>query len=401
MRTSTIRPAVLLILSALALPSVSGCWDRKEINDLAFVTAAAIDRTEEGTVELSVQVFIPRAGGRGNQLGQSGGSEGGDSQTVVRSAKGKSIAEAMSRLQERFPRSIFWGHAEAYIFGEETAKSGISDLVDFFLRFSQPREHAKIFVSRGKARTILELSPPIERYQAEVLREMAETRIGVHVSLKDLAEMLVGDAGNAVLPILTILPPEGKDKKRTIAYISGTAIFRKDRMIGVLNQRLTRGLLWLRDEIQSSVVTISPRDADGYVSFYLLRSHTKLIPRIEGNNWSLTVKIKTEDDVIENTTGLDVLDPEVTDTLETELERAIVMRIEQTLKQVQQEMKTDVTGFAEAFHRRYPHEWHRVKDRWDEKFPEVEVRVEVDAKILRPGESGKIITRPEDGNRRK
>jgi hypothetical protein len=40
-----------------------------------------------------------------------------------------------------------------------------------------------------------------------------------------------------------------------------------------------------------------------------------------------------------------------------------------------------------------------VRDRWDEKLPEVEVRVEVDAKILRPGESGSMITRPGDGNR--
>ena len=398
MSASIIRLGARVCLPAIALLSLAGCWDRKEINDLAIVTAAAIDRTEKGAIELSVQVYVPRSGD-GAQLGKSG-STGGDERTLVRSATGKTVSEAMSRLQERFPRKIFWGHAEAYIIGEATAKSGIRELVDFFLRFSQPREHANLFVARGEAKKILELIPPLERNQSEVLREMSRSKVGLHTTLKDLAEMLIGDAGNAVLPMLTILPPaEGKDKRLTIAYISGTAVFRGDKMIGALSRPLSRGLLWLRDEVRYSVVTLSPKDSDGYVSFYLLRSHTRLVPRIEGDRWSMTVKVRTEDDVIENTTELDLLDPDVTRKLETELGRMIGRRIEQTLERLQHEMKTDVMGFADAFHRKYPREWRKVRDRWDEKLPEVEVRVEVDAKILRPGESGSMIIRPGDGNR--
>jgi len=230
---------------------------------------------------------------------------------------------------------------------------------------------------------VLELIPPLERHQAEVLRELSESKVSLHVTLKDLAEMLVGDAGDAALPYLTTLPPPvGKGQQHTIAYIAGTAVFRDDRMIGTLNQQKTRGLMWLRDEIKFSVVTLSPEEADGFISFYLLRSRTKWLPRIEGDRWSMTVEITTEDDVVENTTSLDLLDPEVTRALEAELEREIVRRIELTLKQVQQEMKVDIVGFAEIFHRRYPREWRKVQDRWDEKFPEVEVRVEVDAKIF-------------------
>jgi len=398
MRASIVRFGAWVMLPALALLVLAGCWDRKELNDLALVTAAAIDRTEDDAIVLSVQLFVPRAG-MSNQMG-SIGTSGGDDMTVVRSAKGKTIAAAMSRLQERFPRKIFWGHSEALIFGESTAKSGIRELVDFFLRFPQPREHANVFVSKGEAKKILELLPPIERNQAEALRELSRSRVGLRITLMDLAEMLISDPGHAVLPLLAILPPpEGKGPQQTIANITGTAVFREDRLIGTLNQQLSRGLLWLRDEIRYSVVTFSPEGSDGYLSFYLLRSHTKLVPRIEGERWSMTVKIRTENDVIENTTALDLLEPDVTRKLEAELERAIERRVGQALERLQHVLRTDVMGFADAFHRKYPREWRKVRDRWDKKLPEVEVGVEVDANILRPGESGSIVTRSGNGKR--
>jgi len=113
----------------------------------------------------------------------------------------------------------------------------------------------------------------------------------------------------------------------------------------------------------------------------------------------MTVKIRTENDVIENTTALDLLEPDVTRKLEAELERAIERRVGQALERLQHVLRTDVMGFADAFHRKYPREWRKVRDRWDKKLPEVEVGVEVDANILRPGESGSIVTRSGNGKR--
>ena len=57
MRASIIRFGVRVCLPAFALLSLAGCWDRKEINDFAIVTAAAIDRTKKGAIELSVQAY--------------------------------------------------------------------------------------------------------------------------------------------------------------------------------------------------------------------------------------------------------------------------------------------------------------------------------------------------------
>ena len=53
---------ILLLLSiCVSILFLSGCWDRVEVNDLAIVTATAIDKSDDNQIELSIQIFIPKS----------------------------------------------------------------------------------------------------------------------------------------------------------------------------------------------------------------------------------------------------------------------------------------------------------------------------------------------------
>lgn len=106
---------------------LSGCWDRIEINDLAIVLATGIDY-EDGKVQLTSQIFIPRKASAGDSSG-SGGSPSGV--TMIRTAEGRTIAEALNRLQRKVPRNMFWGHCEVIIISEQAGKRGIREYIDF------------------------------------------------------------------------------------------------------------------------------------------------------------------------------------------------------------------------------------------------------------------------------
>ncbi|WP_282940992.1 Ger(x)C family spore germination protein [Paenibacillus sp. RC67] len=368
---------------------LAGCWDRVEVNDLTLIMAAGLDKKDD-KLSLSIEVFVPQPSGGGGGGGESGNSGKGTSsataQTLVRSAEGVTLADAISKLQEEFPRRIFWGHCEIFIFGEKLAREGMRENIDFIMRESGPRERADVFVSKGEAKDILKLIPPIERSSAEVLREMAKLQTGMKVTVKDFAEMLNGEARAAALPWVEVLPPEQyQQPNQTVGFINGTAIIKGDKMVGRLNDKLTRGLLWLRNEVESSIVTIEPKESKGHVSMKLLRSDTNLVPHIDGDKWSVTVKINTEDDVIQNTTQLDLSNPKLTKKLEKELAEDIEQRIKAALVRPQKQLNADIFNFADAFRRKYPKEWHEVKDRWDEVFPTVEVNIQASAKILRTG----------------
>ncbi|WP_142323952.1 Ger(x)C family spore germination protein [Bacillus sp. AFS017274] len=378
------KNVLLLLVICGTTPFLSGCWDRIEITDLAIVTAAAIDKKGNNQIELSVQVFIPSSISSGG--GQGGSSQGGSGvTTMVRSAKGSNIADALSKLQSRLPRKIFWGHCKVFVFGEKLAKEGIQEQLDFLLRHPQPREKANVYVSKGKAKPILESLPPLENYSGEVLRELSDLHIGMLVTLQDLDEMLTGKPQSAALPFVKILPPaKGQTKLQGIPYIVGTAVFKKDKMTGTMTEKETRGLLWLRDEIESYTVTFQPKGMKGEISLNPVTAQVKIIPQIINNKWRFLVKVNTEGAVIQNETNLDLSSPKSINAAERAYQKDIENRIEMAFLHIQ-DKKADILGLGKDFYRKYPKQFNKVENHWDDIFAEMEVEIDVAAHIRRQG----------------
>ncbi|MDR4928325.1 Ger(x)C family spore germination protein [Peribacillus simplex] len=377
--------SVLLLLGICGTtPFLSGCWDRVEITDLAVVTAAAIDKKDDNQIELSVQVFIPSSISSGG--GQGGSTQGGGAvTTLVRSEKGSNISDALSRLQSKLPRKVFWGHCKVFVFGEKLAKEGVQEQLDFLLRHPQPREKANVYVSKGKAKPILESLPPLENYSGEVLRELSDLHIGMLVTLQDLDEMLTGKPQAAVIPFIKILPPgKGQTKLQGIPYIVGSAVFKKDKMTGTMTEKETRGLLWLRDEIESYTVTLQPKGVKGEISLNPVTAKVKIIPQIINEKWKLLVKVNTEGAVIQNGTNLDLSSPKSLKMAERAYQKDIEKRIELAFLNTQHK-KSDILGLGKDFYRKYPKQFNKVENHWEEIFAEMEVEIDVMAYIRRQG----------------
>ncbi len=231
---------------------LTGCWDRVEVNDLAIVTGTAIDKKGD-EIELTIQIFIPKAAGGSED--QSGGG-GSDNITVTTSQTGENIADALSKLQGKLSREVFWSQCKIFIFSEELAKEGIREQMDFLLRHPEPRERTFVYISEGKAKEILDVVPRLETYSSEVLREVSNKLIGMQVTIQDVDEMLTDITDAVAIPYVRIKSEkhtEGKDTK--FPHIDGTAIFHRDKMIGTITESETRGILWLRDEIKGYTVS--------------------------------------------------------------------------------------------------------------------------------------------------
>lgn len=393
MYTTKRKTVLILFFLSITTLFLSGCWDRTEVNDLAIITAAGLDVTDDHKLELSVNIFVTHPSGGQQMGGMSAADAGGDTgPSIVRSAAGLTMADAASKLQQMLPRKVFWGQDDVFIFGERLAKQGIVEPMEYLTRYPAPRERSNVFVSKGLAKDVLQLQPSFERSVGEVLREMAKSQTGLNITVKELAQMLAGKANAAVIPWVDI--KQKQDGQEPFPFINGTAILKNGKMVGRMNDDETRGIMWLRNEVKNATVTVSPKGTKGYVSLYLLRSHTKLVPHINDNNWRITVKIETEDDIVENTTDLNLMEPEHTQELETELKTDIENRVKKALTQAQKRMNADIFNFADAFYRKYPKEWNQAKDRWDEIYPKVEVRLETNPKVTRPGLTGKSPIKP-------
>lgn len=394
-RPFLLKNTLLLLYFCGSILFITGCWDRTEVNDLAIVTAAAIDKKENNQIELTIQLFIPKSLSMGG--GQGGGGGGGGQMTLTASHKGINIADALSKLQAELPREIFWGQCKVFIFGENAAKEGIQEHMDFLLRHPEPRERAFLYVSEGEAKRILELSSTLERYSAESIREQSKRQLGMQVTMQDVDEMLTSITQTAALPYLKIITQKTTlAKSYKVPQIFATAVFKKDKMIGTLNERDTRGVLWLKDEIKGYTVNVKPKGEKGEVSLNPVSARINMIPRIQGDKWKMLVKINTEGSIVQNGTNLNFSDPNSIKELEKAYKKGIEDRIKLALYKTQHELKADIVDFGEEFHRKYPKQWKRVEKRWGEEFPNVEVNFDVEAHVRRQGYISKPGGMPEE-----
>ena len=383
-----VRKLALALALAVCLLPAAGCWNAREVNDLAIITEAGIDLTEDGRIELSVKIYLTSPIGDSGSGGQMSNQPNGDKGTsVIRTVTGINMADAASRLQKMVSRRIFWGQTEVFLFGERLARADLEAPMDFLMRHVASRERSHVFICDGTARDVLLLDPPIDRSVADALIAMAERQTGLNITMKELAQMMVGKAKAAVLPIVQINMHE--EKQEAYPFIEGLAVIKEGRMIARMNEQATRGVMWLRNEMKQATVTVTPDDSGGFVSLHLMRSHTRLIPSIENGRWIMTVRITGQDDIVENTSNLDLSEPAHLGKVEREMERFVEERVNLALNAAQKEFNADIFGFAEAFWRKYPKQWKANAGRWDEIFPKVEVRLETDLRIARPGLIGK------------
>src|SRR5690606_3089106 len=115
------KQIVLLLIAILFLSSLTGCWSRREVADLAIVVGLGIDKNEEGEYVVSVQVINP------SETATSTMGGGYTTAATTYSTSGKIVFEALRKLSKEAPRKLYLAHLRMIVIGEEVAKEGIYD----------------------------------------------------------------------------------------------------------------------------------------------------------------------------------------------------------------------------------------------------------------------------------
>lgn len=367
-----------LLLASFLL---SGCWDQREINNLAIVTATAIDITDDNHVELAVEIYVPKSSSGGQESG--GGVSGGTNMTMVTAATGENIGDALSEIQGKTPRKIFFGACKVYIFGEKAAEKGIREHMDFLLRHPQPRERSYFYVSEGKAKTMIELKTVLERYTGETMREIVEMGNGYRATMLEVDQMLMTEEHGLAMPYVKKAKEEvSEGEVEELAEISGVALFPNDQMTGIMSAKSSWGLLWLRNELEDFILPVSL--ADSKVTINTGLREMKIKTSVKNGKPRATLAIRTEGQVVQNETGKNLSASGNLRKLDKSFTREVEKRIQTGLKEAQK-MQTDVFRIGKAFHHQHPEKWAEVRHRWPEAFSEMEIDVVVDAKVRREG----------------
>ena len=390
---------ILLIISCLFL---HGCWDRKELNELAIVLAAGIDTAPEGDIKLTLQIVRPRAFAGG---AEKPGGQPKENNVWVLSQTGRTVLDAQRLLEKKVSRQIYWGHDVIVVFGEDAAREGLNKFINFFSRSPRVRETIWVFVAKGKAQTVIDSHSQLENTSAQAAGSMVRAGVTTPVMLKDLKMMLTSKGTNPVLPCLeltasgdpqgpgmkeNIPAAQGKQEQSTTVHaevtLCGTGIFNTDKLVGWLDTSQTRGLLWLTDQMEKGVITVpSVKEPEKKISVDITGATTEVEPFWDGQNIWFDVKIDMKGDLVEQQSMEDLTNPQIYKAIEDNVSRAIERKARQSLEKAQYEFEVDIFKFGKAFHRKYKKEWAQIENRWDEVFTTVDVNIYVETTLRRTG----------------
>lgn len=385
------KKRILLCLIFLFMISFStGCWSSRELDKLSIVQAIGIDQGENGQIRLTAEILIPS---KIKSPGASGGGSSGGKVVWVLKSTGETVFDALRNATFESDRKLYLSFNKIIVIGEEAAKEGIAPFLDFFARDHEIRGLAYIFIARGKVEDIMEASTDQEAVTSKVMENLAEntsvTSKAVKVHFYELQSTLASKTSDPFLTGIEIIKQQKNDQEKKLLRLNDTAIFDQDRLIGWFNGKETRGLLWVLGEVKSGIIVVpSPGQETEKVSIEILNASSEIKPEIINGKLVITVKIKENASIGEQMSANANADqPEIFRELEKRQAAAIKEEINAALEKGQKEWGVDIFKFGEEVHRKFPKEWQELKENWDEEIKNIEVHVEVEAKLRMFGKS--------------
>lgn len=400
-RTFTVIVLIVVVMTA------SGCWSRKELSDYALVSGVFIDKSN-GMYNVSLQVVDPKQISSGT--GGGGGGGGGKSPIVVYTQKGRSIQEAIRRISNTSPREIYLGHLRALLISERTAREGIKDTLDYFRRSARVRNDFAIFVARRTHKPdALMMMSNLEKVSATEFFRTLEASEKIYpawkfVRMDELVSTLVSSGRSAVLTGLEVTGDLEEVKNAdqmnqsvdpVKSNLSGLGVFKRDHLIGWLNEKEGLVLNLLTKNIKVAGFVMDCPTGKGKVTYTAAPSKIKIKGSLKEDVPYIDIFIRADMNIGELNCRVDLEDPAILFEFQSSSVYFMEEAIMQVIAEVKKKYGTDVFGFGELIHRSDPKGWQKVRANWDEHFVQSQVKVKVDAFIRELGEVGSPLSEGE------
>ncbi|MFC4386285.1 Ger(x)C family spore germination protein [Gracilibacillus marinus] len=374
------------LLSLCMLFILTGCWDLQELTEIGLVTAFAIDiDPDSGEYVLTSQFIRPSAQSPVT-------TENGDPYVTV-SATGKSITELLRNVDQSIDRRSFYAHNKIIIISEEVAKKGILTLFESFQRDQQVRSYVWIGIAKGtKAKELMESAQSgISMIPANFFYNLFQDAgpDAVASNLLKFYKEAIQQGNNPVIGVLELNQMTGENY--STIKLKGSSIFKKDELVGFLNDEETTSYNWFEDRLENSDLgSLIVEDKGVPISLNIIKNQRTVIPKITNNGeivFKVTLRQHMELAEQQKTyhfkahRDIQKLVLKVQKLAESEIEK----RLKELFNKAQSEFQTDFLGFGDLLRKYEPQKWNEVKDNWEKVFSDVKFEIEVVCEIENTG----------------
>lgn len=422
-----IKKAVIILLCLL----LCGCYDNREPNNIAFVTAVGIDISKQNkkNYDITFQIANP------TQISGGASEEGGKGGEIIQNitVEAPTVYAGIETANFIMSKIISLSHIKLFVFSEELARNGIADLTDAMSRSEEIRPNVYLAVAKASAKEYLEaVKPSAEINPAKYYQSTFEKEAlgGIPKSTNnEFYFYQKTDERNAVLPIASVINAKNNDsisdkasntalngaqqteeneKQRNAPvnenafeykiknYIAGQvaiseeneselmgmAVFSGDKMIGALGSTETLIYNILTNKFKQGYITFKSSKTDIPITILLQRTEKTKIS-YDKTSKTATVKLFLEGEFI--SLPADYITEKDTQTFEKEIRAAIKESFEMFTDRLQTEFKSDIIGIGSSAKREFLTYDDFKNYNWCEQFPNIEVVFNIDFVIERTG----------------
>lgn len=386
MKKLLILPFIIFILT--------GCYDYRELNDLAIVSAISIDYKDDNFL-LTAQVVNPKK--------QQDTSSANEPEFIIYEGYGKTIQEAFRDILNTSPHRMYTSHMQILIISEEIAKTKLPTILDFFSRDAETRSEYNILIAKNNtAKESLSITTPLINLSAtNILTAIESNTENIGISVKKTFNELLNDYLNPyteiIIPSIEIInnnddKEDAENKKNientdanTIYKLSTLSIFKNNKLIDYLDRNDSIGINIILQNAKQTIINHKCNNNEYYTAEIL---NIKTNKKADVKNKKVTFEIKGHSILSEINCNINIKNPKVIDELEKEINKEVKSLITNSIKTVQKNYKTDVLGIRDLFYKTDANYYKNKYQNWYEDiYKDIEFDIITNFKLYEKGET--------------
>ena len=208
------------------------------------------------------------------------------------------------------------------------------------------------------------------------------------VDVLDVLKMLLSEEKIGVIPCVQIIKNGevqladykivGAKEEANRVELAGYAVINKGMLVGYLNNDESTGYEYIKNLISEEGISLNT--PNGVVGINLTASNSKVKFDFDGDNIKkITIKVTTKNSILETATGGNIFNSGV-----DEIEKMENEKLEEVIKSTvryAQNSNIDFIDIGKSLAFSHPYKWRKIKEHWNEIFPNVTIDVEVNSKI--------------------
>ncbi|WP_300297033.1 Ger(x)C family spore germination protein [Anaerosolibacter sp.] len=383
------RKISILLLSCILL---TGCWDKVEIEQRAFVSAMGIDKfdpQEEQEKDGAEEETEPEQISRNRYIvtyrypNTSVIAGKGEGEPVFKATSiGRTITDINSEVATKLGGNLFFGHLKLIVIGNSLAEDEqlMREVFDYIERNAMIGRKIHYMIASGKAKDLLEVKLARQPVAGLFVRDIIEQNMRTsQIADADIGYILraLHESRAAITPQL-----EGSEDELKVA---GAAVLKDYKKIGWLGELETGAIMFMMDKVKNTEITVRVNEL--FIPVMIYNSRTAVKVEVRDGEIYAVFDIENEGELSQHLFELigDTYEDEYLRDVAKAVSEKIKNQVEDTFIRSQKEFNADLIQINEELRKHEPDLWDEVRDNWEEVYPKVKVEANVETDIRRIG----------------